>query len=107
MIFDPGWAMLLFVVQVIFLGRALCTKETMFDFCKIMGSGKGDIIVWYWVTRHLQVFCLLMIGQRTPGFWGHIKWWKLKVILVPVILSFYDAPKPGCPLTTRQLAEYS
>ena len=33
MIFGPGWAMLLFVVHVVFLGRAPCTKETLSDFC--------------------------------------------------------------------------
>ena len=33
MIFGPGWAMLLYVVQVVFFGRAPCTKETMTDFC--------------------------------------------------------------------------
>ena len=29
MIFDPGWAMLLSVVQVVFLGKTPCTKETV------------------------------------------------------------------------------
>ena len=29
MIISLGWAMLLFIVQVIFLGRALYTKETV------------------------------------------------------------------------------
>ena len=33
MIFSPEWAMLLYVVKVIFLGRAPCTKETLSDFC--------------------------------------------------------------------------
>ena len=33
MIIGPGWAMLLSVVQVVFLGRAPCTKETLSDFC--------------------------------------------------------------------------
>ena len=33
MIFCPGWAMLLSVVQVVFLGRAPYIKETMSDFC--------------------------------------------------------------------------
>ena len=33
MIFGPRWAMLLSVVLVVFLGRAPCIKETMFDFC--------------------------------------------------------------------------
>ena len=33
MIFGPGWAMLLYVVRVVFFGRALYTKETLSDFC--------------------------------------------------------------------------
>ena len=33
MIFGPGWAMLLSDVHVIFLGRAPCTKENLFNFC--------------------------------------------------------------------------
>ena len=33
MIFGPGWAMLLSVVQVLFLGRAPYTKETLSNFC--------------------------------------------------------------------------
>ena len=33
MIFDPGWVMLLSVVQVVCLGRAPYTKETLSDFC--------------------------------------------------------------------------
>ena len=33
MIFGPKWTMLLFVVEVVFLGRATCTNETMSDFC--------------------------------------------------------------------------
>ena len=33
MIIGSGWVMLLSVVQVIFLGRAPCTKETLSDFC--------------------------------------------------------------------------
>ena len=33
MIFDPGWAMLLSVVKVVFFGRAPCTKKTLSDFC--------------------------------------------------------------------------
>ena len=35
-----------------------------------MGPGKGDTTVWYQVTRHLQVFCGLTVGQRTPRVWG-------------------------------------
>ena len=33
MIFDPGWVMLLSLVQVVFLGRAPYTKEIMSYFC--------------------------------------------------------------------------
>ena len=33
MIIGLGWAMLLFVVQVVFLGRVPCIKETLSDFC--------------------------------------------------------------------------
>ena len=31
--FGLGWAMLLSVVYIVFLGRVSCTKETLFDFC--------------------------------------------------------------------------
>ena len=46
-------------MQVLYLGRAPRTKETLPDFrekCR--------------VTRHSQVFRWLMGSQRTPGFWG-------------------------------------
>ena len=33
MIFGPGWAMLLSVIQVVVFGRPLYTNETMSDFC--------------------------------------------------------------------------
>ena len=33
MVFGPGWAILLFVVHVVLLGRASYTKETLSDFC--------------------------------------------------------------------------
>ena len=33
MIFGPGWAILLSVVQVVFFGRAPYTKEALSDFC--------------------------------------------------------------------------
>ena len=32
MIIGPEWVMLLYVIQVVFFGRAPCTKETLFDF---------------------------------------------------------------------------
>ena len=45
--------------QVLYLGRAPRTKETLPDFrekCR--------------VTRHTRVFRWLTGSQRTPGFWG-------------------------------------
>ena len=45
--------------QVLYLGRAPRTKETLPDFrekCR--------------VTRHTRVFRGLTGSQRTPGFWG-------------------------------------
>ena len=67
-IFGPRWAMLLSVLQVVFLSRAPCTKQTLSNFFYIMGLGKGDKIVWYRVTRHPQVFCRLTVCQWTPKF---------------------------------------
>ena len=46
-------------LQVLYLGRAPRTKETLPDFLK-----------WRRVTRHPLVFRGLMGSQRTPGFWG-------------------------------------
>ena len=46
-------------MQVMYLGRAPRTKETLPDFLK-----------WLRVTRHLLVFRGLKGSQRTPGFWG-------------------------------------
>ena len=46
-------------MQVLYLGRAPRTKETLPDFrekCR--------------VTRHSRVFSGLTGSQRTPGFWG-------------------------------------
>ena len=44
-------------MQVLYLGRAPSTKETLPDFLK-----------WRRVTRHLLVFRGLTGSQRTPGF---------------------------------------
>ena len=41
MIFGPGWAMLLSVVQVVFLGRAPYTKKTVRFFVKLWVPIKG------------------------------------------------------------------
>ena len=46
-------------MQVIYLGRAPRTKETLLDFPK-----------WRRVTRHPLVFRGLTSSQRTPEFWG-------------------------------------
>ena len=43
-------------IQVLYLGRALSTKETLPDFLK-----------WRRVTRHPLVFCGLTNSQRTAG----------------------------------------
>ena len=46
-------------MQMMYLGRAPRTKETLLDFLK-----------WRRVTRHPLVFRGLTGSQRTPGFWG-------------------------------------
>ena len=46
-------------IQVLYLGRAPRTKETLPDFLK-----------WRRVTRPPLVFRGLPGSQRTPGFWG-------------------------------------
>ena len=46
-------------MQVLYLSRALRTKETLPDFLK-----------WCRVTRHPLVFRGLTGSQRIPGFWG-------------------------------------
>ena len=46
-------------IQVLYLGRAPRTKETVPDFCEKCR-----------VTRHSRLFHGLTGSQRTPGFWG-------------------------------------
>ena len=46
-------------IQVLYLGRATHTKETLPDFHE-----------WCRVTRHPLVFRGLTGSQRTPGNWG-------------------------------------
>ena len=46
-------------IQVLYLGRALHTKETLLDFHE-----------WHRVTRHPLVFRGLTGSQRTPGNLG-------------------------------------
>ena len=63
-------------MQVLYLGRALRTKETLSDFLK-----------WRWVTRHPLVFRGLMGSQRTPGFWGATK----VIPNIMLIVSFFPS----------------
>ena len=49
-------------MQVMYLGRAPRTKETL-----------SDCLKWRRVTRHPLVFRGLTGSQRTPGFWGVTK----------------------------------
>ena len=56
------WTVLDKYIQVLYLGRAPRTKETLSDFhekCR--------------VTRHSRVFRGLTGNQRTPRFWNVIK----------------------------------
>ena len=46
-------------IQVLYLGRAPCTKETLPYFLK-----------WHRVTRHPLALRGLTGSQRTPRFWG-------------------------------------
>ena len=52
-------------IQVLYLGRAPRTKETLPDFLK-----------WRRVTRPPLVFRGLTGSQRTPGFWGVTAWYQ-------------------------------
>ena len=59
-------------MQVLYMGRALRTKETLPDFLK-----------WRRVTRHSLVFSGLTGSQRTPGFWGVTAWYQSLGIRIP------------------------
>ena len=69
-------------MQVLYLGRAPRTKETLPDFhekCR--------------VTRHSRVFRRLTGSQRTPGFWGVTAWYQSLGIRIPRELGFgYPSP---------------
>ena len=69
-------------IQVLYLGRAPCTKETLLDFrekCR--------------VTRHSRAFRGLTGSQRTPGFWGVIAWYQSLGIRIPREIGFwYPSP---------------
>ena len=72
-------------MQVLYLGRAPHTKETLPDFLK-----------WRRVTRRPLVFCGLTGSQRTPGFWGVIAWYQSLGIRIPRELGFwYPSPLGG------------
>ena len=64
-------------IQVLYLGRAPRTKETLPDFLK-----------WHRVTRHPLVFRGLTGSQRTPGFWGVTAWYQSLGIRIPRELGF-------------------
>ena len=63
-------------MQVLYLGRAPRTKETLPDFLK-----------WHRVTRRPLVFCGLTGSQRTPGFWG-VTYINI-YIYIYIYISFY------------------
>ena len=57
-------------MQVLYLGRALRTKETLSDFLK-----------WRRVTRHPLVFRGLTGSQQTPGFGAsHIQYVNMHIL---------------------------
>ena len=65
-------------MQVLFLGRAPRTKETLPDFLKRRR-----------VTRPLLVFRGLTVSQRTPGKWGVTFIFPLfSLFLSPTFLAF-------------------
>ena len=67
-------------MQVLYLGRALRTKETLPDFLK-----------WRRVTRHPLVFRGLTGSQQTPGVWGVTVFFRKnakKITNFSVIFSF-------------------
>ena len=96
--YGPKWPYLIYIayiglfgtgicrfIQVLYLGRAPRTKETLPDFrekCR--------------VTRHSRVFRGLTGSQRTPGFWGVTSWYQSLGIRMPRELGFgYPSPLGG------------
>ena len=61
-------------IQVLYLGRASRTKETLPDFREKC-----------WVTRYSRVFRRLTGSQRTPGFWG-VTCWVMVYVLNHVVM---------------------
>ena len=69
-------------IQVLYLGRAPRTKETLPDFLK-----------WRRATRPPLVFRGLTGSQRTPEFWGVTAWYQSLGIRIPRELGFgYPLP---------------
>ena len=69
-------------MQVLYLGRAPITKETLPDFLK-----------WRRVTRPPLVFRGLTGSQWTPGFWGVTAWYQSLGIRIPRELGLgYPSP---------------
>ena len=72
-------------IQVLYLGRAPCIKETLPDFrekCR--------------VTRHSRVFRGLTGSQRTLGKWGVTAWYQSLGIRISRELGFwYPSPLGG------------
>ena len=72
---DSAWSLMLIgtgYIQVMYLGRAPSTKETLLDFrerCR--------------VTRHSRVFRWLTGSQRTPGNRGVTAWFQSLGIRIP------------------------
>ena len=68
-------------MQVLNLGRAPCTKETLPDFLK-----------WRRVTRPPLVFRGLTGSKRTPGFWGvtiYISIYRYIDIYISIYIDIY------------------
>ena len=63
--FGPCVVILNCLGQVLYLGKAPCTKETLPDFRE-----------WCRVTRHPRVFRGLTGCQRTLGIWGITAWYQ-------------------------------
>ena len=72
----PCVAILNYLGQVLYLGRAPHTKETLPDFRE-----------WCWVTRHPRVFRRLTGCQQTPRFWGVTAWYQSLGTRVPRALG--------------------
>ena len=72
-------------MQVLYLGRAPRTKETLPDFREK-----------FRVTRHSRVFRRLTGSQRTPEKWGVTAWYQSLGIRIPKELRFgYPSPLGG------------